>query len=103
MGGGGTWNMLANRPKVFAAAVPICGSITFDDGRGGINVPVWNFHGDSDGTVPVTKSRERMEARRKAGGHPLYTEYTGVDHNAWEWTYTEPEMLKWLFAQQRGK
>src|SRR4051794_20436105 len=46
MGGGGTWNMLANRPKRFAAAVPVCGSITLDDGTGAIDVPVWNFHGD---------------------------------------------------------
>src|SRR6267154_2334678 len=40
MGGGGTWNLLANRPKVFAAAVPVCGSITFDDGTGAPDVPV---------------------------------------------------------------
>ena len=41
-------------------------------------------------------------ARRTAGGRPLYTEYAGVDHNAWEWAYTEPELLTWLFAQRRG-
>jgi len=103
MGGGGTWNMLANRPKVFAGAIPVCGSITPDDVTGSIDTPVWNFHGDADKTVPVSTSRDRIETRRKAGGQPLYTEYAGVDHNAWEWVYTEPEMVKWLFAQRRAK
>jgi hypothetical protein len=52
--------------------------------------------------VPVEISRERMSARRKAGGKPLSTEYPGVDHNSWQWPYTEPELLKWVFAQRRS-
>jgi predicted peptidase len=102
MGGAGTWNVITNRPRFFAAAVICCGSISTEDGTGSIDTPLWNFHGDSDKTVPVSVSRERMAARRKAGGHPLYTEYAGVDHNVWEWAFTEPELVKWLFAQRRG-
>jgi len=102
MGGGGTWNMITNRPNFFAAAVICCGSITPEDGTGSIATPVWNFHGDSDNTVPVSVSRERIAARRKAGGHPLSTEYAGVDHNVWEWAFTEPALVTWLFAQRRG-
>lgn len=101
MGGAGTWNIIASRPNFFAAAVPVCGSETTEDGTGSIKTPVWNFHGASDQTVPVAISRERIAARRKAGGHPLYTEYAGVDHNVWEWAYTEPALPKWLFAQKR--
>jgi predicted peptidase len=102
MGGAGTWNMITNRPKFFAAAAICCGSISKDDGTGSIETPVWNFHGDSDQTVPVSVSRERIAARRKAGGHPLYTEYAGVDHNVWEWAFTEPALVNWLFSQRRG-
>ncbi len=102
MGGAGTWNMIANRPGFFAAAVACCGSISKDDGAGSIDTPVWNFHGDADKTVPVSVSRDRMAARRKAGGRPVYTEYAGVDHNAWEWAFTEPGLVKWLFGQQRS-
>src|ERR1700722_3086033 len=65
MGGGGTWNMITNRPNFFAAAVTCCGSITPEDGTGSIETPLWNFHGDSDQTVPVSVSRERIAARRK--------------------------------------
>ena len=102
MGGAGTWNIMTHRPKFFAAAVPCCGSISKEDGTGSIDTPLWAFHGDSDQTVPVAASRNRIAARRKAGGHPLYTEYAGVDHNVWEWAYTEPELVKWIFAQKRG-
>lgn len=102
MGGAGVWNMITHRPKVFAAAVVCCGSVSTEDGTGAINLPLWNFHGDSDQTVPVTVSRERIAARRKAGGHPFSTEYAGVDHNVWQWAYTEPALVKWLFAQHRS-
>lgn len=102
MGGAGTWNVITYRPHFFAAAVICCGSISDDDGTGSIETPLWNFQGDSDQTVPVSVSRERIAARRKAGGHPLSTEYAGVDHNVWEWAFTEPELVPWVFAQHRG-
>jgi predicted peptidase len=101
MGGGGAWNVITNRPRFFAAAVICCGSITLDDGTGSAVTPVWNFHGEADKTVPVSVSRERLAARRKAGGRPISTEYAGVDHNVWEWAFTEPELVTWLFAQRR--
>jgi predicted peptidase len=102
MGGAGTWNMIASRPGFFAAAVPCCGSSSKDDGTASLATPLWNFHGDSDQTVPVSFSRDRIAARRKAGGHPLSTEYAGVDHNVWEWAYTEAALVEWLFDQKRA-
>ena len=102
MGGGGTWNVITFRPNFFAAAVICCGSVSMEDGTASVETPVWAFHGDSDQTVPVSVSRERIAARRKAGGHPVYTEYVGVDHNVWEWAFTEPGLVTWLFAQRRS-
>jgi predicted peptidase len=101
MGGAGTWHMTAQRPKLFAAAVACCGSPTHEDPVDSLPTPLWNFHGDADKTVPVNLSRDRIAAMRKAGGQPLYTEYPGVDHNVWEWAYTEPELMNWVFAQRR--
>jgi len=102
MGGAGVWNVMAHRPTLFAAAVICCGGSSTEDGTEAIDTPLWNFHGDADHTVPVSVSRNRIAARRKAGGRPLYTEYAGVDHNSWQWAYTEPELVKWLFTQRRG-
>jgi predicted peptidase len=101
MGGAGAWNVITNRPHFFAAAVICCGSISADDGKGAVDTLLWNFHGDSDRTVPVSVSRDRIAARRKAGGHPIYTEYAGVDHNVWEWAFTEPALSQWVFSQSR--
>ena len=101
MGGAGVWNLIAHRPQVFAAAAVCCGSATPDDVARAARVPLWSFHGDADRTVPVAVSRERIAALRKAGGRPLYTEYAGVDHNVWEWAFTEPALPEWLFAQRR--
>jgi predicted peptidase len=101
MGGAGAWNMITHRPGVFAAAVICCGSQTRDNVTRSVRTPMWVFHGNADRTVPVTVSRNRIAALRKAGGRPLYTEYAGVDHNVWEWAFTEPALAGWLFAQHR--
>ena len=101
MGGAGAWHMTAERPRFFAAAAVCCGSRTRDDTTRSVQTPVWNFHGDADQTVPVSVSRERIAALRSAGGHPIHTEYAGVGHNVWQWAYTEPALVRWLFAQRR--
>lgn len=102
MGGAGFWNMIASRPRFFAAGIICCGSRSTENGTESIDTPLWVFQGDADQTVPVSLSRDRIAARRSAGGNPLYTEYAGVDHNCWEWAFTEPELPKWLFAQRRN-
>jgi len=99
LGGAGVWNMLTFRPRFFAAAVICCGGASPDDGSGSPSTPVWNFHGAEDKTVAVSISRDRIAARRKAGGHPIYTEYAGVDHNVWQWAFTEPGLCRWVFSQ----
>jgi predicted peptidase len=68
MGGGGAWHMVAHCATLFAAAVPFCGSPSAESGSENPGVAVWNFHGDADKSVPVEVSRERIAARRKAGG-----------------------------------
>ena len=101
MGGAGVWHMTAERPRLFAAAVACCGSASLDKPAASASTPVWNFHGDADQTVPIAVSRDRVAALRKAGAHPLHTEYAGVNHNSWEWAFTEPALGKWLFSQRR--
>lgn len=102
MGGGGAWHLLAQRPRLFAAAVICCGSATLDPPAAAAGTPLWNLHGDADATVPVSVSRTRLAAVRSAGGHPVETEYAGVGHNVWDWAYTEPDLLPWLFGHRRG-
>src|SRR5262245_18629982 len=102
MGGSGAWHMIAQRPRLFAAAVICCGGTALDSPAAAVSTPLWNFHGDADDTVPVKISRDRIAALRKAGGHPLSTEYAGVGHNVWQWAYTEPSLVRWVFSKRRA-
>jgi predicted peptidase len=101
MGGFGTWDLLARRPDLFAAAVPVCGGGDPETAAKIAQVPIWVFHGAKDGAVKVDRSREMVKALEAAGGHPKYTEYPDVGHDSWVPAYKDPEMMKWLFAQKK--
>ena len=101
MGGAGTWHMVAQRPRFFAAAVPVCGHPLPATAAIVKDVPIWNFHGVIDDVEPVATSRVMIEALRQAGGRPRHTEYKGVGHDVFMWAYTEPALVEWLFAQKR--
>jgi len=101
MGGYGTWGMIQRDPGRFAAAVPICGGADTERAEEIKDVPIWCFHGAEDRAVPTQRSRDIIDAIRKAGGHPKYTEYPGVGHNSWDPAFKEPDLPKWLFAQSR--
>ena len=120
MGGFGTWGFASQHPGKFAALVPICGGIRLgraadmpnyrdvDDSADPYTAtaqkigktPVWVFHGGADDTVPVTESRQMVEALKAANGNVRYTEYPGVKHNSWDKAYSEPELPPWLLAQK---
>ena len=53
--------------------------------------------------VPVRESRRMIEAVRKAGGEPLYTEYPMMLHNIWNVTYANPAMVLWVLSRRRGR
>jgi predicted peptidase len=102
MGGFGTFELLARRPRTFAAAFPICG--------GGLpllaplyapHVAMWIFHGAQDQVVPVAESREVYEALKQAGANVKYTEYPEARHNSWDNAFAEPGLFSWLFSQRK--
>ncbi|MBO9573274.1 MAG: prolyl oligopeptidase family serine peptidase [Chitinophagaceae bacterium] len=101
MGGMGTFELLWRKPKFFAAAFPICGG--GDPSKVKLyakDFPLWVFHGDADKIVPVSNSRLMVNALRKEGAKVKYTEYPGVGHDSWDNAFAEPDLLKWLFAQE---
>lgn len=100
MGGFGTWSLAAKYPDKWAAIVPICGGGDPKSAETIKNIPCWCFHGDADTAVKVERSREMIEALKKAGGEPKYTEYPKVGHNSWDMAYGTPELYEWLLKQQ---
>jgi predicted peptidase len=83
--------------------MPICGGGNVEDAAALAKIPIWAFHGAADGIVPPKKSREMVEAVRAAGGNVKYTEFPGVDHHSWDPAYDDPETIKWLLEQRKGK
>lgn len=66
-----------------------------------VDVPVWAFHGRNDRIVPVSGSREMIEAIKNAGGNPWYTEFPDEGHIISEFFENIPGLLDWIFAQKR--
>lgn len=102
MGGYGTWDIIQRHPEIFAAAMPVCGGGDTTLAVKLTEIPIWAFHGGQDKVVPTERSREMIAAIKKSGGKPNYTEYKGVGHNSWSKTYSNQEVLKWLFSQKKS-
>lgn len=122
MGGYGSWAILPKHPNLFAAAAIICGGIRPPDWvlkqRGiplstpmdhlyvktaqGIRkgMPIWVFHGDRDGAVPVTESRRMVKELSKLKKRVFYTEYKGVGHNSWDLAYDDKVFIGKLLSQK---
>lgn len=99
MGGYGTWDAIERWPGYFAAAVPIAGAGDPSKASRLVNLPIWAFHGSGDGDVPVSGSRDMIQAIKLAGGHPRYTEYASAGHEIWVEVYSTPAFISWLFSQ----
>ena len=57
----------------------------------------------ADTVVKPERSRNMVDALKKAGAEPKYTEYEGVGHNSWDKAYADTEMWSWLFSQKKEK
>ena len=101
MGGYGTWDLLARRPDLFAAGVPVCGGADEATAEKIKGIPIWAFHGGKDGAVKPIRSSRMIAALEKVGAKPKYTEYPSVGHDSWNPAYQDAEMFKWLFSQKK--
>jgi predicted peptidase len=100
MGGFGTWNLLAEYPGKFAAAIPICGGGNPETAEKMKGTPIWVFHGAKDTAVPIAKSEAMVDALKKAEGNVKFTSYPDAGHDSWTETYNNPEVYKWLLEQK---
>jgi predicted peptidase len=99
-GGYGSWHFICMQPEMFAAAVPVCGGGDINFAKNIVNVSVWAFHGEKDKNVPVSGSRDMIEAIKNAGGNPRYTEFPNKGHDIWDHVTATPGLLDWLFTQK---
>jgi predicted esterase len=128
MGGYGTWDLITRFPNRFAAAVPICGG--GDPLKASaIKIPIWDFHGQADNSVPVEMSRMMIRSLESAGRKTLYThcklndctglsvdqvsqqiingadllysEFKDVGHSSWVQAFNYPLLIPFIFKQKK--
>jgi pimeloyl-ACP methyl ester carboxylesterase len=102
MGGYGSWRMAADHPERFSSVVPVCGGGDPGDAEKLQGLPIWVFHGDQDGAVPIQRSVEMVEAIKAAGGTKIrFTSLEHIGHNCWSAAYATPELYQWIRQQKK--
>ena len=102
LGGFGLLDLVAARPKLFAAAVVIAASGEPSRAQSLATVPTWFFHGEKDELIPVEGVRRLVAAVKGAGGTVRFTEYAGDGHGLAWLVVKERELVPWIFARRRA-
>lgn len=123
-GGNGSWYLASHYTARFAALVVVCGFVSEFHGKSsGVlypslapasasdpyayvaklvsSLPVRIFHGDADKNVSVEESRNMSKALKAIDADVQYTEFPGVDHNAWDPAYDRADLIEWMLQQRR--
>ena len=130
MGGYGTWDFMTYTPFHVAAIVPMSGGGSTEPFKLLSYIPpIWNFHGEVDGTVPVQESRKTITALEnllnmeavytdlkngestplsgevidsliRDGARLINTEYADQGHVVWDESYTNPKLMPWIFSHK---
>jgi predicted esterase len=110
LGGGGAWIAAQDYPDYFACVAPVAGSTNSTSKACPMaksSLPVWAFHGDKDGVVPLTTSSRMVNAINACGANPAakLTIYPGLGHNAYAPAYDpshtihNPNLYDWMMTQ----
>ena len=98
MGGTGTWMLAMADPKRFAAIAPICGSGICWYAGSLKDVPIYMFHGDCDKVIPISESVTMLRCVNLSGGKAKLEILNGVEHNAWDYAYSDSKLEEWLLS-----
>lgn len=101
MGAMAVYDLAERFPGMWAAAVPICGSINPKRLNNARSVHFSIYHGDADPVVPVEASRKAYKRLKELGASVEYTEFPGCSHGSWNPAFNQPNFMKWLFCNVR--
>lgn len=101
MGGYGTFALLNDEPRMFAAGIPISGGCSVGIAQNLRRTPLWIFHGEKDDVVSPEGSRAIAKALEKLRAPVKYTEYPGEGHGIGGKIFADEAVQVWLFEQKR--
>ncbi len=98
MGGFATWDAIMRHNDLFAAGIPVCGGGDISKAELLKETPIFTFHAVNDSAVPVSGTRDTVNAIKNAGGEKIeYTEYTTGGHGIWNQAFATEGLLDNLF------
>lgn len=102
MGACGIWELMVREPKMFTAALLMCGVGIPSEAEKLVDIDLWVFHGTADETIPVEGTKNMEEAILAAGGTKMKATYLeGVDHNCMNYCFEYGDILGWLISQTK--
>ncbi|PAP76642.1 dienelactone hydrolase family protein [Rubrivirga marina] len=103
MGASTTWNALALRPDLFAAAVPIAGvPPALTEAERVTRTPLWVVHGTADTANPIGPDRAMVERlHSEPGAEVRFWEVDGLWHAVPPRLLAGTDLMEWLFAHRR--
>lgn len=101
MGGIAAYDLVCRYPRLFAAAVPICGAVNPDRLANARDVNFMIFHGEKDEEIPVICGRGAYKALEDAGADVQYVEFAGEGHKCWDSAFDYPSLIPWLYSSRK--
>ena len=101
MGGMGTFDLICREPKLFAAAVPICGGVNNERLKKVKKMHIRIYHGAIDNVVPLEHSQSAFNALQSFGSKKCeLIVFPNTGHNSWDQAFKEPDFLSWIFSKK---
>jgi predicted peptidase len=102
VGASTTWNAVALRPGLVAAAIPSAGVPSAQRLVETARPPLWIIHGNADEANDIARDRGMYDAlRSRAGSDVLFWEYDGGYHAVPPTLLAGMDFPRWLFAHRR--
>lgn len=99
MGGYGTFVYGARHAARFRVFAPVCGGGIPAEAGALADRPVWAVHAPDDDVVPLSESRDMIDAIRAASADPAWARLTmvaGAGHAVWDVAYRDPAFARFV-------
>lgn len=103
-GGFGTWWFASQHPTLFAAIAPVVGwgHPSYIAPIAKHQIPVWQFAGGRDQTVPIQYFYPGLNRLEQLGHtHVRFTTHEDMGHDAWRRVYSSDDFYQWLLSHRR--
>ena len=95
MGGYGIYQVMMGRPHLFSKAIVCCAGGMYWNAASIKDIKIKIFHGEDDRCVFPDEGIHMYNRLKEEGADVSLTIYPHVDHNCWDLTYSNYDVLKW--------